>query len=166
MLLVLCEEPAIPLFQIPKMIYIHPLLELFALSIIGIELVFKYKWMGPKHFFNHTRTSIKLCVLVVMIIETFVIMIRLDSHLRITRSLRPVFLIDNFYCGGIRRFIRQVIQSMPPIIDMLILLFFFIFASALFAFYLFSGDPNDPYFKTFTKSFINLFVLLTTASKF
>lgn len=42
-----------------------------------------------------------------MIIEAVVIMIRLDSHFRATRALRPVFLIDNFYCGGIRRFIRQ-----------------------------------------------------------
>lgn len=47
---------------------------------------------------------------------------------------------------------------------MIILLFFFIFASSLLAFYLFSTDPNDPYFRTFTKSFINLFVLLTTSN--
>ena len=57
-----------------------------------------------------------------------------------------------------------MIQSMPPIIDMLILLFFFIFASALFAFYLFSSNLKDPYFQTFTKSFVSLFVLLTTAN--
>jgi len=162
MLLVLCEDPAIKIFQIP--VYVHALLELFALSIIAIELFLKYKWMGAKHFFNHTRTTIKLATLVVMIIEAIVIMIRLDSHFRVSRAARPVFLIDNFYCGGIRRFIRQMIQSLPPILDMLILLFFFLLASALFAFYLFSSNPDDPYFKTFTKSFISLFVLVTTAN--
>lgn len=41
-------------------IYVHALLELFCLSIIAIGLFLKYKYMGAKHFFNHTRTSIKL----------------------------------------------------------------------------------------------------------
>lgn len=161
MFLAVCEEPAIKMFEMP--VYVHAMLELFALSIIAIELFLKYKWMGAKYFFKHTRTSIKFATLVVMIIEALIIMIRLDPHFRITRALRPVFLIDNFYCGGIRRFIRQMIQSMPPIMDMLVLLFFFLLASALFAFYLFASNPDDPYFKTFTKSFISLFVLLTTA---
>ena len=37
---------------------------------------------------------------------------------------RPIFLIDNHYCGGIRRFVRQIFQSLSPILDMLFLVFF------------------------------------------
>lgn len=59
--------------------------------------------------------------------------------------------------------IRQIIQSMPPILDMLVLLFFFILIFALCGFYLFSTNPADPYFQTLEKSFVSLFVLLTTA---
>lgn len=68
LLLVFCEEPAMKMFAIP--IYIHGVLELFGLAIIGIELFLKYRWMGPSHFFRHIRTSIKFVVLVVMFIET------------------------------------------------------------------------------------------------
>lgn len=67
LLLVICEAPAMKWFQIP--IYVHAVLELFALTIIGIELFLKYKWMRAKHFFSHVRTSIKFAVLVVMIFE-------------------------------------------------------------------------------------------------
>ena len=67
LLLVVCEEPAMKLLEVP--IYVHAVLELFALAIIGIQLFLKYKWMGPKHFFSHIRTSIKFAVLIVMIVE-------------------------------------------------------------------------------------------------
>ncbi|GFV56391.1 two pore calcium channel protein 1 [Trichonephila clavipes] len=44
-----------------------------------------------------------LVVLVIMIIEAVVVLGRQTSHFRVTRALRPVFLIDNHYCKGIRR---------------------------------------------------------------
>lgn len=71
---------------------------------MSIELYMKYQWMGMKPFFSHKRTMLKLGTLVIMIIEAIVVLIRRDSHFRVTRALRPIFLIDNHYCGGVRRF--------------------------------------------------------------
>ena len=123
---------------------IHASLELLALSIVGIELFMKYRWMKTQHFLRHTRTAIKSVVLLIMICEAMVVLIRRDSHFRVTRALRPVFLIDNHYCGGIRRVVRQILQSLPPFLDMLFLLVFFMLVFAILGFYLFSSNPSDP----------------------
>lgn len=68
-----------------------------------------------------------------------------------------------FSSGAVRRFIRQILQSMPPILDMMGLLFFFVSTFALLGYFLFSGDPHNPHFSTLTTSFVSMFVLLTTA---
>lgn len=136
--------------------------------------------MGLKQFSGHKRTMLKLTTLVIMIIEALVVLVRRDSHFRVTRALRPIFVIDNHYCGGIRRVLRQIIQSLKPIMDMLFLLLFFMMIFSIIGFYLFKDNPDDPvsvndfdyekltlfflqYFKSSYKSFVNLFVLLTTA---
>jgi two pore calcium channel protein 1 len=67
---------------------------------------------------------IKMCALVLMFVEALVVLIRANTHFRVSRALRPIFLIDNHFCGGVRRFIRQILQSLPPIMDMLGLVFF------------------------------------------
>ena len=41
--------------------------------------------------------------LIIMFIEAVTVLIRQDSHVRITRALRPVFLIDSHYLYGVRR---------------------------------------------------------------
>ena len=45
-------------------------------------------------------------VLLVMYSEALVVIVRQKSHFRVTRALRPIFLIDCHYCGGIRRYER------------------------------------------------------------
>lgn len=101
--------------------------------------------------------------LAIMLVEAVTVLVRQSSHFRATRALRPIFLVDTRHCGGVRRFIRQILQSMPPILDMLGLLLFFICIFALLGFFLFSGDPRDQYFTTLMDSFVSMFVLLTTA---
>lgn len=117
------------------------------------------------------RSGIKGLTLLVMIIEAVVVMVRNYSHFRVTRSLRVLFLVDTAFCGGVRRFLRQMFKSLPPIIDMLVLLLFIMVIYSVLGFYLFG--PSDtrenfpegsPYFKSFLDSFISLFVLLTTAN--
>lgn len=98
-----------------------------------------------------------------MLAESIVVLVRQSSHFRVTRALRPIFLLDNKYFGGVRRYLRQVLQSMPPAIDMLGLLLFVILFFSILGFYLFGTNVNDPYFSTLQQSFISLFVLLTTA---
>lgn len=109
-----------------------------------IELFMKFRWMGFKQFVGHKRTMLKLTTLAIMIIEALVVLMRRDSHFRVTRALRPIFVIDNHYCGGIRRVMRQIIQSLKPIMDMLFLLLFFMLIFSIVGFYLFRNNPDDP----------------------
>lgn len=98
-----------------------------------------------------------------MVLEAIVIIVRQSSHFRVTRALRPIFLVDTTACGGVRRFIRQILQSLPPILDMLGLLMFLVCSYALLGYFLFGQIATDLYFKTLGDSFISMFVLLTTA---
>ncbi|XP_072043835.1 two pore channel protein 1-like [Amphiura filiformis] len=162
MTLALFEHPAVLVFQLEESI--HASLELFGLTIIAIGLGLKMRWLGPKQFMLHKRTCIKAIVLIVMYCESITVLARQESHFRVTRALRPFFLIDCHYCGGVRRVYRQIFQSLPPILDMMVLLFYFLLIFSILGFYIFTGVEDDTYFRTIQDSFINLFVLMTTAN--
>lgn len=87
---------------------IHASLELSALAIITIGLILKLRWLGAKTICTHHRTLIKAVTLAVMMVEAMTVLYRQTSHFRVTRALRPIFLMDNRYCRGVRRFTRQV----------------------------------------------------------
>ncbi len=38
-----------------------------------------------------------------MVVEAIVVTVRSNNHFRVSRALRPIFLMDNHYCGGVRR---------------------------------------------------------------
>ncbi|XP_051032495.1 two pore channel protein 1 [Phodopus roborovskii] len=162
LLLSLCESPAVPALRLG--IYVHATLELFALMVVVFELCMKLRWLGFHTFVRHKRTMLKTSVLVVQFIEAIVVLVRQTSHMRVTRALRCIFLVDCRYCGGVRRNLRQIFQSLPPFMDILLLLLFFMIIFAILGFYLFSTNPSDPYFNTLENSIVNLFVLLTTAN--
>ncbi|KAM4807521.1 two pore channel protein 1 [Rhinophrynus dorsalis] len=162
LLLSLCEAPAVPFLRLD--IYIHATLELLALALVVFELAMKMRWLGCRTFLRHRRTVLKSCVLVVQFIEAIVVLVRQTSHVRVTRALRPIFLVDCRYCGAVRRNLRQIFQSLPPFIDILLLLLFFMVIFAILGFYLFSPNTTDPYFSTLENSLVSLFVLLTTAN--
>nr|XP_032527043.1 two pore calcium channel protein 1-like isoform X2 [Danaus plexippus plexippus] len=161
-LLAFTEDPAVPAFELP--VWAHGTIELLALTIIGIELHLKLKWIGWGTIFKHKRTMIKGVTLLIMVLEAVVVLCRQSSHFRVTRALRPIFLVDTRHCGGVRRFIRQILQSLPPIIDMLGLLMFFVATYSLLGFYLFSEHVDNGHFQTISDSFVSMFVLLTTAN--
>ncbi|XP_031828550.1 two pore segment channel 1 isoform X2 [Nomia melanderi] len=158
--LALVEDPAVPLFRIP--VWAHGSIELFALMIIGIELTLKLRWIGWATMLKHKRTMLKCITLVIMFLEAMTVLVRQSSHFRVTRALRPIFLIDTKCFGGVRRFIRQILQTLPPILDMLGLLLFFITLYTVLGYYMFS--EMNRYFCTLQDSFVSLFVLLTTAN--
>ncbi|CAL1300034.1 unnamed protein product [Larinioides sclopetarius] len=160
--LALTEKPAVPGFALPE--WIHSSIELLCLFLMCVEVFMKVRWMGSRAFLHHKRSVIKFIILIIMIIEALVVLGRQTSHFRVTRALRPVFLIDNHYCKGIRRVIRQIIQSLPPILDMLTLLLFFMLIFSVLGFYLFRSVNEDTYFTSLQESFVSLFVLLTTAN--
>eukprot|EP00058_Branchiostoma_floridae_P009347 XP_002594835.1 hypothetical protein BRAFLDRAFT_124433 [Branchiostoma floridae] len=150
--LALFEPPAFYTINIA----IHGSLELFALVLLGVELGLKMRWLGPKAFITHKRTLIKTVTLVVMFAEAIIVLIRQKSHIRVTRALRPIFLIDSHYCGGVRRTLRQILQSLPPIVDMLVLLLFFMLIFAILGFYFFSQNPDDPLLAVVYDTFLSI----------
>ncbi|XP_030794161.1 two pore calcium channel protein 1 isoform X2 [Rhinopithecus roxellana] len=143
---------------------VHATLELFALMVVVFELCMKLRWLGLHTFIRHKRTMVKTSVLVVQFVEAIVVLVRQMSHVRVTRALRCIFLVDCRYCGGVRRNLRQIFQSLPPFMDILLLLLFFMIIFAILGFYLFSPNPSDPYFSSLENSIVSLFVLLTTAN--
>ena len=85
-----------------------------------------------------------------MFVETVVVAIRQHSHVRVIRSLRPLFFIDTHLMRGVRRYIwctvpcqimmsfclilrvlRQIFQSLKQIADVILLLLFVIVFFAL-----------------------------------
>ena len=155
------EKPSVDSINVPEQV--HATIELCTLMLIAVLMGLRTRWIGWKTFVRHKRTSVKITTLFIMVIEAIVVIARADSHFRITRSLRPIFVIDNHYCGGVRRFMRQILQSLPPIMDMLALVFFLMLIYSVFGFYLFSEvDKNN--FDDLLRSFVSLFVLLTTAN--
>uniref|UniRef100_A0A8C7CJ05 Two pore segment channel 1 n=1 Tax=Oncorhynchus kisutch TaxID=8019 RepID=A0A8C7CJ05_ONCKI len=161
MVLSLSEAPAVPSLRLD--VYVHATLELLALVMVAFELCMKLRWLGFHTFIRHKRTMVKTCVLLLQFVEAIVVLIRQTSHLRVTRALRPIFLVDCRYCGAVRRNLRQIFQSLPPFIDILLLLLFFmvIFGTVSYCFvWLFSSQ----YFNTLENSIVSLFVLLTTAN--
>ncbi|XP_076256242.1 two pore calcium channel protein 1-like isoform X2 [Rhynchophorus ferrugineus] len=161
LLLAFVEEPAVDQFELPPIV--HSILELVCLGVIGAELALKLRWIGWKTILKHKRTMVKCITLVIMVIEAVAVLVRQSSHFRVTRALRPIFLVDTRACGGVRRYIRQILQSLPPIFDMLILLMFFVCSYAVLGYFLFSTHENV-YFRTLSDSFVSMFVLLTTAN--
>uniref|UniRef100_A0A1A8NLV1 Two pore segment channel 1 n=1 Tax=Nothobranchius pienaari TaxID=704102 RepID=A0A1A8NLV1_9TELE len=162
LMLSLCEAPAVPTLRLD--VYIHATLELLALTLVGFELCMKLRWLGFHTLIRHRRTMVKTSVLLLQFVEAIVVLVRQTSHLRVTRALRPIFLVDCRYCGAVRRNLRQIFQSLPSFIDILLLLLFFMVIFAILGFCLFSTNSADPFFKTLEDSLVSLFVLLTTAN--
>ncbi|XP_014475943.1 PREDICTED: two pore calcium channel protein 1-like isoform X1 [Dinoponera quadriceps] len=154
------EAPALPLFRVP--VWMHGSIELLALITIGVQLALKLRWTGWATLLKHKRTTLKCVTLAIMFLEALTVLVRQSSHFRVTRALRPIFLIDTKYCGGVRRFVRQILLTLPPILDMLGLLFFLITVYMTLGYYMFSEMNRN--FSTLQDSFVSLFVLLTTAN--
>ncbi|KAL5016939.1 hypothetical protein ScPMuIL_006528 [Solemya velum] len=162
LLLALCEgEQSVSYLYLP--VGVHGSLELFALLILGLELGIKMRWLGLQRFFRHKRTLVKFFTLLVMLSEAITVLIRQKNHVRVTRALRPLFVIDTHYCKGIRRISRQILQTMPAIMEMILLLLFFMLIFSILGEY-HKSEFFFQYFITIQESFISLFVLLTTAN--
>merc|ERR1712223_143905 len=139
------EEPCMTIFRVP--VQVHASIELCSLVLIATMQVLRTRWTGWRAFFGHKRTAIKVLALIVMIMEALVVIVHRHNH----------------FLGGVRRFIRQILQSLPPILDMLVLVFFVMLIYSVLGFYFF-GDGDQENFATLSKSFVSLFILLTTAN--
>ncbi|XP_041348857.1 two pore calcium channel protein 1-like [Gigantopelta aegis] len=163
LVLAVCERPAVSYLSLP--VGVHGSLELLGLLILSLDLGIRVKWLGWKTTITHRRTLIKALALLIMVIEAIVVLVRQTNHFRVTRAVRPIFVIHSHYSKGIRRITRQLLQSLPPILDMIFLLLFFMLIFSILGFYLFSDIKRDgEYFNNIQNSFVSLFVLLTTAN--
>ncbi|XP_066986561.1 two pore channel protein 1-like isoform X2 [Macrobrachium rosenbergii] len=161
MALAVIEKPAV-FTDVP--VGVHASIELFGLFLLGISIVMQLRWLGFRTFIRHKRSMVKTVSWIVMFLEAIVVIVRNETHFRVTRSLRPIFLVDSRYMGGVRRFLRQILQSVPPILEVLGILLFILIIFTTLGFYFFSPNKEDPYFSTFLQGFVSLYVLLTTAN--
>lgn len=85
--------------------------------------------IGMHHIFIFTEVELKnpvilsdlcafqTCVLFLQFIEAIVVLVRQTSHLRVTRALRPIFLVDCRYCGAVRRHIIIMFIKMSLLLN-------------------------------------------------
>ncbi|KAH3775283.1 hypothetical protein DPMN_176684 [Dreissena polymorpha] len=102
LLLAACERPAVDLLRLP--IWAHGSLEILMLVVLSLELGIKMKWLGWRVFIRHPRTIIKTSMLLIMLAEAITVICRQTSHFRITRAIRPIFLLNTHYGRGVRRY--------------------------------------------------------------
>ena len=158
------EAPSVNLPYDTVPINVHIPLELLCMLVFTVDSVLQYRWLGRRQFLKRGRCLIKCFLIVFMTVESLVVFGRSRLHFRAARALRPFFLLDNHYMASVRRVTRQIMQSIWPIIDMIVLLLFFISMFTVIGFYAFSENNDDPYFATLQSSFVSLFVLITTSN--
>merc|ERR1719318_227337 len=164
LLLGLCEAPCWPSLELP--VLVHTGLEVGCLTVtmMAVMLKIRTRW---RTVWRQRRDLAKLALTLVLSAEAVFVMVRRKPHWRFTRTLRPVFLIENHFMTGIRRFLRQLMESLPPILDIMGLMMFMITIYSVLGFYLLgptANSPGSPFFQSLTDSMVNLFVLLTTAN--
>ena len=110
------------------------------------------------------RAMLKGITLMVMMIEVFTDILTPNTRIyRIGRVFRVLLVLDTKHFTGVRRMLREILRSLPPILDIIGLLLFIILIYSLLGFYLFGpteGTEGSPYFENFLLSFVNMFVLL------
>ena len=52
----------------------------------------------------YTATCEQAVIVLVMIVEVMVLLVRDERHLRVTRALRPILLLDTYLMAGVRRY--------------------------------------------------------------
>ncbi|GFS20547.1 two pore calcium channel protein 1-like [Elysia marginata] len=102
MLLAACERPAVPYMQLP--VGVHGSLELLCLLILSLDLGIRVKWLGWRTYIGHRRTLVKTLMVLLMLTESIVVLVRQENHFRVTRALRPFFLMHTHYCKGVRSY--------------------------------------------------------------
>ncbi|XP_065889561.1 two pore channel protein 1-like isoform X2 [Dysidea avara] len=161
MLLAFLEKPTF--LDIP--VRIAPVLELVFLFCLSVDIALKLLWIKPKFAFKHYRTIFKCILWIVMFTEAIVVLGRNEPHVRMTRALRPLFVLDSNLSVGVRRILRQIFQCLGPIIDVLCLLFFFIAIFAISGYYLFATESVTNFqFSSLRESFVSMYIAATTAN--
>ena len=146
-------------------LYSHEAVELTCHAILTIRVFLLADWIGWKSTLQQPRVVIRLAIIAGMVLESLIVLGTGTSHIRVMRLFRPYFLVDNHYSAGVRRVLRQIVQSLPAILDMIVLLLFFVTMMSIVGFYMFATNAEDPGFSTLRDSFVSLFILVTTVRR-
>ena len=163
-----CEETELNdvCYGIPN--YVFGLIEVFCLTVISIQYFMKISWFGWRSLLREKRTMLKGVTLIGMMIEVFVDILTPNTRIyKVGRVFRVLLILDTNYFGEVRRKLREILRSLPQILDIIGLLLFIILIYSLLGFYLFgptNGNEGSPDFQNFILSFVNMFVLLTTSN--
>lgn len=109
--------------------------------IIEIEMMFRLKWMGAHAFFTHPMSVMKSLAALALFIDALVLWGMMQPHFRILRAIRPLFLYDNYYCISVKAFCKYLLRSVPPVIEMVVLILYIIVVYAVLGFYLYVDIP-------------------------
>jgi two pore calcium channel protein 3 len=162
------EDPAV----YPLPVAASAVIEILMLLLLLVHSAVSFVWKGPR-FFEEKKIIMKHVLIVEMLVEAFVVLARQQHHMRIMRAFRPLLFLSSKYTKKIKRVMYAMLKSFIPAVDVLILLFTFVTLFAVFGFYLFSeesqtdqytDDLKNWYFEDFAGSWINLFILTTTAN--
>ena len=164
LILGLGEAPCLPSLEVPVVVHTGVEVGCLMVSLLVVLMKIRTRWRTA---WEQRRDLAKLALTLVLILEAVIVMTRRKPHWRFTRSLRPVFLVENHFMTGVRRFLRQLFESLPPILDIMGLVLFLITIYSVLGFYLLGPtkySSGSPYFQSLSDSMVNLFVLLTTAN--
>ena len=87
------------------------MVELVILVYLTVHLSLKFVWVGRRqpgttlygHMKLHFGNIIQVIVVLEMLLEVATVMFRGQPHVRLTRALRPLFVVDNVLLKGVRR---------------------------------------------------------------
>lgn len=82
----------------------------------------------------------------------------------ILRALRPFYLLKTNQAASVRRVLRGIMQTCQRVVDIIVLLFFYVGVFAVIGVYLYSEDPYNWFFADLGTAYTQLFVLLTTCN--
>jgi hypothetical protein len=137
------------------------LLELVCVCFYAAELCAKHSYgrqVFYQNYVNHTRIAM-LLLLLSDILWTFLD----NSHFRFGQFLRPAIMVA--FSSKLQRSFKNIARVTPNCFDVVLLLVYLIVVYGSFGRLLFHGTPEGQrYFPTLGSSFLNLFVLLTTAN--
>lgn len=100
------------------------MVELVILLYLAVHLSLKFIWVGRRqpdttlysHMKLHFGHIIQVIIVLEMLLEVITVMFRGQTHIRLTRALRPLFVVDSVLLKGVRRyeFHMQLWMSKTP----------------------------------------------------
>ncbi|CAK8694814.1 unnamed protein product [Clavelina lepadiformis] len=171
LILALFEDPAV----VPLPYWATTIMELICLGVIFFRLSQLYRFVPQRTMITDPKNIVIALTIIVTLIDMVVYIGIVESGvkgaIRVSRVLRPLFFINMNESKQVRRAFRNIRNTVPEILNVLVLFMFSIAVFTLLAFKLFQyrglyyrDDVSQKYFVDYWDSFFDLYVLVTTAN--